>query len=75
MLSAETPRMASISPHYRFIAVMHKRNDKFTISTKNLEDYFVPKKDINISEEFLDSHMRGVGYKKTATDYIFKRIN
>ena len=66
--------MASISPDYEFIAVINKRSSNFTISTLNLEKYFIPKKEIEITEEFLEKHMRGVGYTKTATDYIFKRI-
>lgn len=67
--------MASISQDYKFIAVINKRSKNFTISTGNLEKYFTPKKDINITEEFLDKHRRGVGYSKTATDYVFKRIS
>ncbi|MHA1916320.1 MAG: class I SAM-dependent methyltransferase [Promethearchaeota archaeon] len=67
--------MASISSDYEFIAVINKRSNNFTLSTRNLEKYFIPKKDIEITEEFLEKHIRGVGYTKTATDYIFKRIS
>ena len=67
--------MASISSDYEFMAVINKRSNNFTISTLNLEKYFIPKKDIEITEEFLEKHMRGVGYTKTATNYIFKKIN
>ncbi len=66
--------MASISNDYKFIAVINKRGKKFSLSTRNLEQYFIPKKNIEITEEFLEKHMREVGYTKTATDYIFKRI-
>ncbi len=65
--------MASISPDYEFSAVINKRDKKFTLSTRNLEEYFIPKKKIEITEEFLEKYMRGVGYTKTATDYVFKR--
>ena len=67
--------MASISNDYKFIAVINKRGKTFSLSTRNLEKYFIPKKNIEITEEFLEKHMRGVGYTKTATDYIFKRIS
>ena len=67
--------MASISPDYEFIAVVNKRSNKFYLSTRNLEQYFIPKKEIEITEEFLDKYMRGVGYRKSATDYVFKRIS
>lgn len=66
--------MASISPEYVLNAIINKRGRNFILSTRDLEKYFIPKKDVEITEEFLEKHMRGVGYTKTATDYIFKRI-
>ena len=67
--------MASISPNYDLIAVLNKRSNKYTHSTLNLEKYFIPKKNIKITEEFLEKHNRGVGYTKVATDYIFKKLS
>jgi len=67
--------MASISPDYEFIAVVNKRNKKWVYSVRDLEKYFIPKKDIIITEKYLDKNPRGVGYTKSATDYIFKRMN
>jgi hypothetical protein len=67
--------MASISPEYELNAVIDKRGCKFTLSTRNLEKFFIPKKEIEITEEFLEKYQRGVGYTKTATDYVFKRIS
>jgi hypothetical protein len=67
--------MASILPNYEFIAVINKRKSNWTYSSRNLKEYFILKKDIRITEEFLEKHKRGVGYTKTATDYVFKRIN
>ena len=67
--------MASVSHDYEFIAVINKRSKKFTLSTRNLEQYFIPKKAIEITEEFMEKRGRGVGYTKTATDYVFKRIS
>jgi hypothetical protein len=67
--------MASISSGYEFIAVINKRNNKFTLSIRNLDKYFIPKKDIKITEEYLEQYNRGVGYTKSATDYVFKRIS
>lgn len=67
--------MASISPDYEFIAVINKQGNNFKHSTQNLEKYFIPKKDVEITEEFLEKHKRGVGYTKTTTGYIFKRIS
>jgi hypothetical protein len=67
--------MVSISPDYELNAVTDKRRSKFTLSTRNLEKFFIPKKEIEITEEFLEKYQRGVGYTKTATDYVFKRIS
>ena len=67
--------MASISSDYEFIAVINKRNNKWIFSNRKLNQYFIPKKDIKITEEYLEEHNRGVGYTKYVTDYVFKRIN
>jgi len=67
--------MAFLSPNYEFIAVINKRGNKFTFSNQNLEKYFIPKKEVEITEAFLEKHQRGVGYTKTATNYVFKRIS
>ncbi|TFG06255.1 MAG: class I SAM-dependent methyltransferase [Promethearchaeota archaeon] len=67
--------MASLSPCYEFIAVINKRGKKYTHSTRNLDQYFIPKKKNEITEAYLEKHRHGVGYTKTATDYIFKRTS
>lgn len=67
--------MASISTDYTFIAVINKRNSRFIHSTRDLSKFFIPKKNIKITEEFLEKHQRGVGYTKTATNYIFKKFH
>jgi len=67
--------MASILPNYKFIGVINKRNIHFKLSNKNLEEYFIPKKNTNITEEFLEKHMCVVGYTKSAIDYLFIKIN
>ena len=66
--------MASILPNYQFIAVINKRNNGFKYSNRNLEQYFIPKKPVEVTENFLEKHGRGIGYTKYATDYIFKRV-
>lgn len=67
--------MASISPDYEFIAVINKRNKRWVYSTRDLNNYFIPKKNITVTEIYLDKHPHGVGYTKSSTDYIFKRIH
>lgn len=60
---------------FQLIAVANNRKGKWTISEKNLDDYFIPKKDIEVTKEYLLTLNRGLGYKKSAGVYIFiKRI-
>ena len=67
-------QLANIDPDYDFIGVINYRNEKFSYSTKNLEQYFVPKKEgLQISRDYLKSINHGIGYKKTANHYLFIR--
>ena len=66
--------MTSIDEEYNFFAVINLRNQKYYYSEKNLEQYFIPKKEMLITEDLLEKRQRGIGYKKTASLYLFKRI-
>jgi hypothetical protein len=67
--------MASINKRYVLIGVFNRRSQKYTYSDKNLESYFIPKKDMEITEEYLESIGRGIGYTKSATSYLFRKIS
>ncbi len=69
--------MAMLDPDYEFIGVYNRRSDtKYTISAENLDTYFIPKKsDLIITKEYLEKTQRGVGYTKTPSGYLFKRIS
>lgn len=59
---------------FELIAVINYRSGKFTVSTKNLDHYFIPKKqDVVHTKQHLLSLNRGIGYKKTASHYLFKK--
>ena len=66
--------MANLDEDYELVGVVNRRGDKFTFSVKNLEKYFIPKKDILITKEYLEKIQRGIGYQKSAFAYVFKRI-
>lgn len=66
--------MASVDPEFEFIGVINRRNSKFKLSSENLNSYFIPKKKIEISREYIESIGRGVGYTKTAFAYIFRKV-
>jgi len=66
--------VANLDIDFRLIGVINYRNGKFTLSEKNLSLYFIPKKSSAIhTKQHLLSLNRGMGYKKTASHYLFKR--
>lgn len=66
--------VAALDDGYRLIAVVHSRSGKHRISETNLEEYFVPKvSKIHVTKEYLLELGRGMGYKKSASVYVFRR--
>jgi hypothetical protein len=66
--------MACLDPDYAFIAAVNRRGEKFSLVEKNLEAYFVPKKEIKITKAYLERTSKGVGYRKSAFSYLFRRV-
>jgi len=66
--------MASIDPEYELFAVINLINLRYYLSQKNLDNYFIPKKSIAITPEYLEKWQRGIGYKKSASLYLFKKV-
>jgi len=66
--------MAAIDDDYRLKAVFSVRNGKHRISENNLVEYFVPKSQVEISKEHLEKLQKGIGYKKTASVYLFQKV-
>lgn len=66
--------LAFLDPNYELIAVINNNNSKWTIKETGLQEYFIPKKGHHPPKSELLKTMRGVGYKKTASNYIFKKI-
>jgi len=66
--------MANLDEQFEIYAVIYKSNRKFYLTQKDLEKYFVPKKNIKITAEYLEKINRGIGYKKPANYYIFKKV-
>jgi hypothetical protein len=67
--------MASIDKSLDFIGVVYYSNKIYRFTTKNLDKYFIPKKNnITITKEYLEKTMKGIGYTKTASAYLFKKI-
>jgi hypothetical protein len=65
--------MAYLDPGYELRGVINKRGDRFAFSDQKLEEYFVPKKGVQTTKEALFKTMKGIGYTKSAGNYVFAR--
>ena len=65
--------LASIDPDYELVAAIGKSGGTYRLSTAHLDRYFIPKKEIVVSRDYLVKSGRGVGYSKTASLYLFQR--
>jgi len=65
--------LAYLDPDYEFVAVVKANKGRFSISEKNLPEYFIPKKAQKISLESLIGSGKGIAYTKTASSYLFRK--
>jgi SAM-dependent methyltransferase len=66
--------MALLDEDFQFFGVIYYANKKYYLTDKNLESYFIPKdKTKKISKENLKKTMKGIGYTKYASAYLFKK--
>ena len=66
--------LAAIDDDYQLRAVFSVRKGKHRISEKNLDEYFFPKSQIQITKEYLEGLQKGIGYLKTAGVYLFQKV-
>jgi len=66
--------MAHLDHDFILYGIIYQSNKKLYFSRKNLKAYFVPKKERDINMEYLEKRMKGIGYKKTANFYLFKKV-
>lgn len=67
--------MAFIDDDYAFIAAVIRRDGGHRVTDENLDTYFVPKKPIEVTKTYLEQTQKGIGYKKTASSYLFRRVS
>lgn len=70
--------LAHNDPGFELVAAINRRGTRFTLSTKDLDAYFVPKKagvpdDRAEARAYLMRLGRGVGYTTSAADYVFRK--
>ena len=66
--------LASLDPRYELAGVFDRRGERFSLKASNLETYLVPKSGILVTREALLASGRGVGYTRTASAYLFRRV-
>jgi hypothetical protein len=67
--------MANLDEDYELVGVINRRNDTFNFNVNKLDAYFVPKKDVPVTKEYLEQIGRGIGYQKSAFAYVFIRTS
>lgn len=65
--------LAFLDSDYELVAVINNNRGKWSINETGLDEYFIPKKEPHPSKESLLKTMRGIGYKKTASNYVFRK--
>jgi len=58
---------------FTFFGVINNQNKKYYLKTDNLDQYFIPKKDVVVTKALLEKTNRGVGYTKPANYYLFRK--
>lgn len=66
--------MASIDPQFDLAAVVKRRGETYRPSTRDLDEYLVPKNEQQVTRELLERTNRGVGYTRSPAAYLFRRV-
>jgi hypothetical protein len=67
--------MASIDERYELRGVVVSRSGAYSVTTEDLDGYFVPKRGVVVSKEMLHSEGRGIAYTKSPFAYLFERVS
>jgi hypothetical protein len=65
--------MAKLDKDFTFIGIINYQNKKYYLKRDNLDDYFIPNKNINVTKGMLEKTNRGLGYTKPASYYLFRK--
>lgn len=66
--------MAFLDDDYQLTAVIQQRAGKHKLSEADLDAYFVPRAGQVVTKATLEATQRGAGYRKTASQYVFRRV-
>jgi len=65
--------MASIDPRYELAGVVTSGDGKYRVRSDSLDDYLIPKSDVEISRALLHERGRGIAYTKSPFAYLFTK--
>lgn len=65
--------MASIDPRYRLSAVITTSDAICRVTSNDLDSYMVPKRDVEVTKEYLHRTGRGIAYTRSPFAYLFER--
>lgn len=65
--------MASIDERFELVGVVLSDRGDYRVTAEGLDTYMVPKKDLEITPEYLHELGRGIAYTKPAFAYLFRR--
>ncbi len=66
--------MASLDSRFRLRGVVVSRSGGYSVRTGELDTYLLPKRDVQITVEFLHGTGRGVAYSRSSFAYLFERV-
>lgn len=67
--------MANLDSDFSLFGVIYRSNRKLYFTQRNLDRYFIPKKEREITKDIIEETMKGIAYINTTAYYIFRRIN
>jgi hypothetical protein len=67
--------LASIDNDFKLRAVVNRRGERFWYASIPIDQYFVPQRNIKVTRDMLYKIKRGIGYTRTASNYIFEKVN
>ncbi len=66
--------MAWLAPDYALVGAINRRAERFSLVESDLASYFVPKRELVVTREYLERTRRGVAYTRRAYAYVFRRV-
>jgi len=67
--------LASLDSRYRLRGVVVSHSGDYSMRTKDLDEYLLPKRDVEVTVELLHETGRGVAYTKSPFAYLFELVS